>query len=338
MASFRSRVTTAVKALLAVLVVGYLVLYVNPAAIWATARSASLWLLALAVAMVLPNLWGNARAWAALMHPLMPRMSARVMWRAVMAGFAVGFFTPARVGEYAGRAFSVTYPNKWSVTATVLLQRLIDLVIGLWGGTLVLAYVWRSGSLPENVGWGIGWEVVLLTGIGVAGGVTALLLAPRMVLGIARWLPDRWMSWRAHLSFLERLSMRSVAASFAWSAFRYLVFIAQMAVLVQAFDPEVAFAGAFAGSVLAYYIRYLLPAVTLMDLGVREGAAVFFLPLFGADPAAALNAALAVFALNIAAPSLVGVLFVRGLSFEHAAVPAAHATSPASDDQPSSSA
>lgn len=333
--SLRTRLSTLAKAVLAVLVVGALVLYVDPQAMAATIRAANPWLLALSVAMVIPNLWGNARAWAALMSPLMPQMERRTLWRAVLAGFAVGFFTPARIGEYAGRAFSVAYPNKWSVTATVLLQRLIDLVIGLWVGTVVLAYVWHTGWLPREVGWGIGWGVVLIGGIAFAVVVTAGLLAPRTMLRLAKKLPSRWMAWGTHLSFLNRLSKRATVLAFGWSAMRYGVFIAQMAVLVIAFDASVALGPALAGAALAYYIRYLIPSITLMDLGMREGAAVFFLPFFGADPAAALNAALVVFALNIAAPSLVGAVFLRGLSFTHDTVPVQQAVpSPSSDSPP----
>ncbi|PEN09492.1 hypothetical protein CRI93_01825 [Longimonas halophila] len=338
MPNLRAHLSTVVKAVLAVAVVGYLVLFVDPASIWATAQAANPWLLMLAALMVVPNLWADGRTWRVLMAPLMPNLNPRTMWRAVMAGFAVGFFTPARVGEYAGRAFSVSYPNKWSVTATVLLQRLIDLVVGLWMGTAVLAASWYSGMLPTQVGWGVSWGVVLGGGIGFATVVTLGLLVPTQVLRIAKRLPERWVAWSAHLSFLNRLSRRQVAGATAWAAFRYVVFIGQMALLVQAFDATVAFTGAAAGAALAYYIRYLLPSPTLMDLGVREGAAVFFLPFFGADPAAALNASLSIFALNIAAPSLVGAVFVRGLSLQHTAVSVAEAVPSSSTNESSSPA
>jgi uncharacterized membrane protein YbhN (UPF0104 family) len=338
MPNLRAHLSTVIKAVLAVAVVGYLVLFVDPTSIWTTAQAANPWPLILAVVLVVPNLWGDGRTWRVLMAPLMPTLSPRAMWRAVMAGFAVGFFTPARVGEYAGRAFSVSYPNKWSVTATVLLQRLIDLAVGLWMGTAVLATSWYSGMLPAQVGWGVSWGVVLGGGIGFATVVTLGLMAPAQVLRIAKRLPERWVAWSAHLSFLDRLSRRQVAGATAWAAFRYVVFIGQMALLVQAFDASVAFTGAAAGAALAYYIRYLLPSPTLMDLGVREGAAVFFLPFFGADPAAALNASLTIFALNIAAPSLVGAMFVQGLSLQHNAVSVAEAVPSSSTNESSSPA
>lgn len=338
MSKLRAHLSTAVKALLAVAVMGYLVLVVDPASIWDTARAANPWLLMLAALLVVPNLWGDGRTWRVLMAPLMPNLAPRTMWRAVMTGFAVGFFTPARVGEYAGRAFSVSYPNKWSVTATVLLQRLIDLAVGLWMGTVVLAATWHIGMLPAQVGWGVSWGVVLGGGIGFAAVVTLLLLIPKRVLRIAKRLPERWVAWSAHLSFLDRLSRSQIAGATAWAAFRYVIFIGQMALLVQAFDATVAFAGAAAGAALAYYIRYLLPSPTLMDLGVREGAAVFFLPFFGADPAAALNASLTIFALNIAAPSLVGAMFVRGLSLQHTAISVAEVVPSSSTNESSSAA
>jgi hypothetical protein len=51
-----------------------------------------------------------------------------------------------------------------------------------------------------------------------------------------------------------------------------------------------------------------VPGATLGDLGVREGAAVYFLAAFGG--AAAFNATLGVFALKMLQPAVVGVPLV----------------------------
>ena len=53
-----------------------------------------------------------------------------------------------------------------------------------------------------------------------------------------------------------------------------------------------------------------VPTVTLLDLGIREGAAVYFLGQLGYAEAAAFNAAFLLFCINLLVPAVVGLPFV----------------------------
>jgi uncharacterized membrane protein YbhN (UPF0104 family) len=74
--------------------------------------------------------------------------------------------------------------------------------------------------------------------------------------------------------------------------------------------------------VLTYFVKFMVPSVTIMDLGVREGAAVFFLSVFGASPAVAFNAALLLFVINIVFPTALGIPFVWNLNLQSDRSPA----------------
>ena len=66
------------------------------------------------------------------------------------------------------------------------------------------------------------------------------------------------------------------------------------------------------GVALVFFAKSAIPQVTLGDLGVREGAAVFFLGAYGVEAGAAFDAALALFAMNLLLPAVVGApLLVR---------------------------
>jgi uncharacterized membrane protein YbhN (UPF0104 family) len=73
------------------------------------------------------------------------------------------------------------------------------------------------------------------------------------------------------------------------------------------------------GVALVFFAKSAIPQVTLGDLGVREGAAVFFLAAYGVGPAAALDASLALFGLNLLLPALVGAPFLLQLQLRRKA-------------------
>ncbi|MEX1054624.1 MAG: hypothetical protein WED81_01245, partial [Rhodothermales bacterium] len=70
---------------------------------------------------------------------------------------------------------------------------------------------------------------------------------------------------------------------------------------------------ALLGIALVFFVKLLLPPVTLMDVGIREGAAVFFLGSLGFPEAAALNASLLLFTINLLIPAAAGLPLVMRL-------------------------
>jgi uncharacterized membrane protein YbhN (UPF0104 family) len=295
-----------VKAVLTLGVVGGLVWVADPRALWETLRQArGAWVLA-AVALLPLNLALDGWVWQVLVRPVAGRVSFRRITSAVMAGFAVGFFTPARVGEYAGRVLSLDEGDRWALGATIFAQRMLDMLIALVVGLLAFAGARWTGALGEA------WNLVAWTGAGV-GTVLALGTArPDAVARLLRYLVPSWTWLHERTQFLDALSGRQIAAVVSGSLVRYGVYATQTAFLVAAFlplDHSLSPFELFLGTGLTFFIKFLIPSITLMDVGVREGAAVAAFGLFGISAATALNASLAVFVVNLVLPSLLGVPF-----------------------------
>jgi len=94
---------------------------------------------------------------------------------------------------------------------------------------------------------------------------------------------------------------------------RYVVFAGQLALLARAFAPEATFTALSGAASTTYLGAFLIPPVTIMDLGIREGAAVFFFGVWGLGDAVGFNASILIFAINIVLPSALGIPFVRSL-------------------------
>ena len=100
---------------------------------------------------------------------------------------------------------------------------------------------------------------------------------------------------------------------FGGTVARYAVFTGQLACLGAAFAPSANGMPLWGAASLTFYVKYLIPSLTVLDLGIREGGAAFFFQILGLGAAAGLNAALLLFALNVLVPALLGVPFLATL-------------------------
>ena len=83
----------------------------------------------------------------------------------------------------------------------------------------------------------------------------------------------------------------------------------QMFFLINGFT-RISFAHAFIGTSAMMFVKSLLP-ISLGDLGIREAGSIYFFSLYGISQAAALNASLLLFLINIFIPSILGTYFIR---------------------------
>lgn len=306
---------------LALAVLGAMVVWVEPLALWEALRDAHWGCAALAFALVPLNVGLDAAVWHVLLRPVAGPLPFRQTLAAVMAGLAVGFFTPARVGEYAGRAFALN-ADGWTVSVSVFVQRMLDMAVAVVAGGVAVGLLLSEGRLPDTLPWRFAW----LAGTAAGCLLTLALARPGWVDALGRrWLPDR-RSLHRRTAFLARLTASDMCALFAGSALRYAVYIGQFVLLARAFLPNAALQTlAVAGGAL-FFVKFLVPSFTLMDLGVREGTAAFLFQALGWSAAAGLNAALLLFAYNLVLPAALGVPFAWNLL----SAPTVPAASPAS--------
>lgn len=299
------------KGALAVAALGGLVYFVEVDAMLQAARAANPWWIGAAAALLPLNAFLEGRTWRVMLGPVAPHVGWRGLYGALLSGFALALFTPARTGEFVGRALYFPHEDRWETGATVFAQRLLDMAVALDIGLLALLFAWTSGFLPAGP-----WWIAVGLGAAVAISISALMAAPGRLVGLAERLvsSEKVLS---RLRFLRRLGPRAMARAAALALVRYGVYVTQFVLLVRAFAPEGPLGAAYLGIGLVYFAKFLAPSITLMDIGVREGFAVFFLGHLGFPEAAALNAALLLFCLNLALPAAVGVPLLLRLRLGH---------------------
>ncbi|MBN2365264.1 MAG: flippase-like domain-containing protein, partial [Calditrichaeota bacterium] len=99
--------------------------------------------------------------------------------------------------------------------------------------------------------------------------------------------------------------------AFLW----FLVIILQYQTVIQAYE-NVPFTDTFLAVSATLFTKVILP-VSVGDLGIREGASVFYYSLMNVPRPAAFNAAFLIFIINFLLPALAGSIFVFRLSWEN---------------------
>jgi uncharacterized membrane protein YbhN (UPF0104 family) len=298
----QSRLTTILKILAAVGLLGYLVYLVEPSRLWAVARRAEGGWIAAAVLLLPANLALEGLMWQWMARVILPGIGFRKAMASVLCGHPLGTFTPARVGEMAGRAFYLDYEDKWELGAAVFAQRMYDMVAAVDVGLLALGYfVLRYHPDPP-----VAWQAVFVFGVGTALTLTVLALQPGWAHAAVRWLTER-ETIRRRAAFLSRLSGAGVGRILGGALARYGVYITQFVLIARAFAPGFRMPESVLAPMLVIYAKFLIPSLTFMDVGVREGAAVYFFSTLGFEQAVAFNAAFLLFVVNMLASALLGL-------------------------------
>ena len=295
---------------LAVGALGYLIVVVDPSEIAAALAEARWWWIAVALALLPANLVLDGIVWKQLLQPVAPDASARALAGAILSGFALGFVTPARAGEFVGRALYLPDADSWSVSLTVFVQRLIDTAINVAAGVGVLGATLYVGALDAT--WP--WMTLLVGSVLFLALLVGFLAVPSVAARFVRSVFPNRPTWHQRVDVLQAYEAQTVWRAVGWATLRYGVFCAQFVLLIYAFAPPLGVVAILGAVVLTFFVKFMVPSVTIMDLGVREGAAVFFLSLFGATQAVAFNAALLLFLINIVMPTAFGIPFVWNLN------------------------
>lgn len=304
----------ALKLFLTCLALAALVYVVEWASILDAAREARpFWALA-ALALVPFNVSLEAFRWHRLVLRLAPTVRFKTSLAAVLSGYPLGLLTPGRIGDYVGRAMYLRDISPSASATLTFAERIATLACCLVFGLVALPYFLLTRTDVASVAW----MTVLVLGILFTGILLVLLLHPKL----ARALLETIVPFRRakHVfAVFNRFSGRDASELFGLSVIRYGIFSTQFVLMVHAFQADVSWLAAYMGVVLVFFAKSAIPSITLGDLGIRESAAVFFLGMFGVAEAAAFNASLGIFAVNILIPALLGLTLLPRLRLRSSA-------------------
>lgn len=259
--------------------------------------SADLLLIFAAFLLGFVNIYLQFKKWDLVCNTLLQVNDKRKIIRSLFYGFSAGSFTPARVGEYAGRTIPFNDKPLMQVGTAVLIDKLFSLlvvlVLGSFGFLMYLKFSYVTAA-------------VIIT--------SSAILIYFVLQGLKPVLPLSKFKWsrkiHSAISVVKNINAGFSIKLTVLSLLFYLCFILQFALLIGSFTNHSDLLNYIWIANLVMFTKTVIPQITFGELGIREGAAVYFLSHFGESPAAGLNAALFLLLINILFPAIIGLIFL----------------------------
>jgi uncharacterized protein (TIRG00374 family) len=293
--------SVAVRILVSVLILSLIVSLVQWQNVLVALQSADSRFMLLAVFLLIGNLSVRTLKWHTMLRSVKESPTFAEAYGSVMLGISLGSFTPGELGDIAGRALHITDAKRSHLVGLTLLDKLQIFVVTSCAGGVSLACLAFDDPYLRTF---LSIVIILLSCIFM------------MRLGFIATLGQRLNTWLLKRPWLSRvldgfqlLTPSQLLSTALYTLLFHGVLILQMYCLLNAFSP-ISFLHAFVGTSAMMFVKSLLP-ISIGDLGVREAGSIYFFSLYGISQAAALNASLILFFINIFVPSLMGTYFIR---------------------------
>ncbi len=266
----------------------------------------------LASLLLIPNLFIQWYRWHFLIRLIQPKVHIIESVSSLFGGMVVGFVTPGRIGEMA-RSLFLHQADRLQAVGLVFIDKLYAfvtiLVGGIWGIVCLVSYLFGYAAF-------IVWPFITVAFI--------LTLACLMVVLNPQWirnflyrlsilLPYRDKMKRI-IGCMDRFQKEQARFFLSLSSLLYGIYILQFCFLALAFQ-KIPWTTALTATTSAIFAKTLLP-VSLADLGIREGASIYFFLKFQVEKVAAFNSSILLFATNVLLPTLVGLFFLPRLGWK----------------------
>ena len=308
--SFISRYKTIIlvsaKIIIALGLLIYLIYAVNFQEILTAIKEANIYLILCAFLLSFVNIYLQFYKWKITANVVLREHHNSKIWLSLFYGFSAGVFTPARIGEYFGRAIVFKNKSLLQVTLATLLDKFFLL--------LIVAFF---GSISSILFIHYHYHVTFYLTIGLFILVFALFYLFFWLIFNDRFWENVFFtklreSIKLHWLFekikvFRKLDKKYATKMFAVSLLFYLCFLFQYALLVAAFSNHNHFMDYLWAGNLMMFAKTIIPPVSLGELGIREGASVFFITQLGESASTGFNASIFLFFINVLIPSLIGM-------------------------------
>lgn len=306
---YRYFILAATKIVIALGLLVYLFITINPAEIIKSLKQANLFFIAAAVLLGFFNLYLQFYKWKLTVNILLQEEQNSKIWTSLFYGFSAGIFTPARIGEYFGRAIAFKNKSLLKVTLATLVDKFFPLlIVAVFGSVASIFFINFYYNTALNISLAL--FIVIFT-----------LFYFIIFLIFKDWFWDNLLfkrlknSGRLILVYEKVKAFRNLDRKYSInmlivSSMFYLCFILQYSFLVSAFSNHYNYLDYLWAGSLIMFAKTIIPPISFGELGIRESASVYFISCFGESISAGFNASIFLFLINILFPSLIGLILL----------------------------
>lgn len=233
------------------------------------------------------------------------------VFRSLFYGFSAGIITPLRIGEYFGRGIEFRDKSLVQVTVATLIDKFFPLImVASLGSISSLFFIYLYYDVSIYIVLSL--FILIFTFFYL---LIILLLSNKFwdsVLFSKLNSSTRLKPFLDKLRIFESLDRTYFFKMLSISFLFYTCFLIQYALLVAAFSNHFDFVHYLWAANLIMFTKTIIPPVSLGELGIREGASVYFLTQMGETASVAFNSSILLFIINLLIPALIGVgMFLR---------------------------
>jgi uncharacterized membrane protein YbhN (UPF0104 family) len=261
--------------------------------------------------LLFPLNWGlEALKWKFLLSRI-EQVSFFKAFRGILTGVTFGVITPLNLGDYAGRILQLENPERIKVIGAIFLSRLAQFFSTLLFGLVSVLFIIfnRNGNSQEAL-QDLDSLVFFLAGLALAALVSLLLLFSihqRILLSLKA--SKLFRPVYRYFEVLRLYAFKDILYVMLISLFRYLVFALQFVLLLFFFKVSNNFLLLLMGVSFVFLVKSIVP--TVLDLGVREAAAVYFFTFFNIiEHNSILYSSLGLWIINIVFPAILGMFLI----------------------------
>ena len=259
-----------------------------------------------AILLIPLNWYLESVKWKTLLENI-EQISLKTSLYSVLTGLTTGIFSPGRLGEFAGRVLLLQPKSRkkasllWAVGSITM-----TIVVCLLGIPALFVFI-KSGR-----------EINLLQNSSVTHYLLIVLLAVFILTLLYFFIPYIGKSFTGRFSgyfssffnLLKKISIYCLMKSLYISLLRYFVFCLQFWLMLRFFGVELSPWEACIGIFTSYLFITFLPSLFLTEAAVKSSVSLLVLSAFSGNPVAIISASMLLWILNIAIPTIFGVLLL----------------------------
>lgn len=216
--------------------------------------------------------------------------------KGVLVGQTFAFFTPNRIGEYAGRTLYLSAGNKLMGVAQLAWASYAQLLVTITMGSIALAinlksYAWINGPLLVWVQWGI------------------------PVLGIlAVFLFFNTKQWGGKLQFLNRVQIETrLKVDLCWLSFvRYGIFLLQYIWVANMLKMNMDTTSLLLSISTLFLFLSIVPTISITELVIRGQLLLMIMAPIYDNKMAIISLSSLIWGVNFLIPSIIGAFLLLG--------------------------
>jgi len=256
------------------------------------------------------NIYVQYKKWLYILRIYYNDISRLDVFGSILGGFTLGLITPGRLGEL-GRSLFLRHLDKWHVTGLTFLDKTFSNLVVFFTGCLAFYYLFKY---PFDLSFYVlvPFSIIVIT-IWIF--LFFIFQNPLKIYCTLINLEKRFSLIKKLdplIQSLEKVEKKNIQIIFIYSLVFYGIVFLQFLILVEAFSSYPVLP-TMSAIVATMFSKTLLP-ISFGDLGIREGAAIYFLNKVNVLKIHAFDASLLLFVINILIPSTIGMFLIPRLS------------------------